>query len=580
MVTYAQLTSANSQPFRDAAKAYGDLADKLIDRSDDAAKQLRALPEAWEGEGTDAAATAIKNAVTETDDAVLMLQRCDQILADFAGELDKAKSMLSDAVADARAIPAQIAADGTLTVRPEDGPPSGHPAWAGVYKLVDAAQTAIRDAVQYATTADTTATTDLRATVPGTKGKPYPADKIPPRGTDPKKVRDWWNSLSPEERQYLIAHFPDKVGWLDGVPAENRDQANRLTLAREQHRIRDELDRLKAEGKEGTGEYKDLQGKLAGLDRIEQRLLAAGGDGKDADGMQSNDRRAYLLGVDTSGDGKAIVAVGNPDTADNIVTYIPGTGADLSKVGGDINRVDRMVFDAQQMDPTKRTAGILWLGYDAPDKIIQFPPGGDATDPKYAVNAGNDLDLFQDGLRVTHDGPRSTNTVLGHSYGSTVVGYAAKDHGLDIDNAVFVGSPGVGVEKAGDLGLDPNHVYSTHAKNDPIQYALDPGDLVRMQNPLNPDVDLIHGHNPSSADFGGHKFASDPGTPLMKPEIKTKTYDPLGPFGPSVTVPVGFDPHLSGAAHSEYWDDGNASRDNIAKIVTGNGGTVTGDHRK
>ncbi|MEV0650259.1 alpha/beta hydrolase [Phytomonospora sp. NPDC050363] len=578
MVTFAQLQAANSQPFRDAAKAYGDLADKLIDRSDAGVKQLNKVPDAWDGAGTGAALTAIKSVCVEVDDAVLMLQRCDQILADFAGELDKAKALLGEAIGQARAIPAAVGPDGTLTVSPKDGPPAGHPAWAGIQKsMVDAAK-AISDAVQYAVTADITASSSLVALVPGTKGSAYPVDQIPPRGTDPAKVKTWWDSLTPEQRQWLIATQPGLVGWLDGVPAASRDQANRLTLSREQKRVKDRLELLKSQGQEGGDEYKDLQGKLKGLDAIEKRLQAGNGDGQAADGVQGNGQRAYLLGVDTSGDGKAIVAIGNPDTADNIVTYVPGTGADLSKVGGDMNRVDRMVFDANQMDPSERTAGILWLGYDAPDDIIQFPPGGDATDPKYAKGAGADLDLFQDGLRATNEGGRSTNSVIGHSYGSTVVGYTARDHGLDIDNAIFVGSPGVGVERAADLGLNPDNVYSSHAKNDPIQYALDPGDLARNLVIPSPDQDLIHGHNPSRADFGGHRFQSDAGTPLMDPQVKTKTYDPFGRFGPSVTVPTGVDLNLSGEAHSQYWDDGNESRTNVAKIVTGNGDTVTGDH--
>lgn len=599
MVTFAQLKAADAQPFRDAAKAYGDLADKLVDRSDAGVKELNKVTDAWDGEGTSAALTAIKNACVEVDEAVLMLQRCDQILADFAGEVDKAKSLLADAIEQARAIPAAVGADGTLTVDPKDGPPAGHPAWGGINTAVTAAGQAIADAVQYATTADTTATTSLNALVPGTKGSAYPVDRIPPPGSDPAQVKAWWDSLTLAQQQWLIANQASRIGWLDGVPATSRDQANRLTLSRQQSWMQGELDRLKNEGKEDSDEYKSLKGKLDALNRIEQRLEAGTGDGQGADGLQANNQRAYLLGIDTTGDGKAIIAIGNPDTADNILTHVPGTGASLTNLNGDLNRVDREVFDANNMDPSKRTAGILWLGYDAPNDVIKpdLSPGtGDATDTSYARNAGVDLDRFQDGLRVTNLGAPSNNTIIGHSYGSTVVGITARDHGLDVDNAIFVGSPGVGVDTASQLGIDPNHVYSSHAKNDPIQYGANPGDLIKEvvgeANPLevgrewanggvkfDPDPNLIHGNNPSQDDFGGHTFTSDPGTPILDPKITTTTRDPLGPFGPSVTYPSGVDWNFSADAHSQYWDDGNESRTNIAKIVTGNGSTVTGDHK-
>ncbi|HEY2763441.1 MAG TPA: alpha/beta hydrolase [Pseudonocardiaceae bacterium] len=79
------------------------------------------------------------------------------------------------------------------------------------------------------------------------------------------------------------------------------------------------------------------------------------------------------------------------------------------------------------------------------------------------------MDFFQDGLRATHQGPPSHNTVLGHSYGSTVVGYAARDHRIVADDVIFVGSPGVGVEHATDLHLPPSHVWSSHAANDLVR---------------------------------------------------------------------------------------------------------------
>jgi hypothetical protein len=60
----------------------------------------------------------------------------------------------------------------------------------------------------------------------------------------------------------------------------------------------------------------------------------------------------------------------------------------------------------------------------------------DSPNPAFAHHAEADLSRFQDGLRVTHDGPPSHNTIIGHSYGTTVVGMTTHDHGVYADDIV------------------------------------------------------------------------------------------------------------------------------------------------
>ncbi|PSK90517.1 alpha/beta hydrolase family protein [Murinocardiopsis flavida] len=90
---------------------------------------------------------------------------------------------------------------------------------------------------------------------------------------------------------------------------------------------------------------------------------------------------------------------------------------------------------------------VSWIGYDSPGWTGAVS-GGHADDGK------DDLQDFQAGLRTTHRGAPSNNTLIGHSYGSTVVGAAARnDSGAYADNLVLVGSPGVGSELT-DLKFD------------------------------------------------------------------------------------------------------------------------------
>ncbi|MPZ64239.1 MAG: hypothetical protein GEU83_01485 [Pseudonocardiaceae bacterium] len=183
---------------------------------------------------------------------------------------------------------------------------------------------------------------------------------------------------------------------------------------------------------------------------------------------QPGQQRAYLLGLNTDDFGQAIVAIGNPDEADNVVTYVPGTFSNLGGAASGLEKVDNMVDSAKRADPGAGTAGVVWIGYDAPQSLPE------ARDVSYAHHAGADLDRFQHGLRATHEGPPSHNTVIAHSYGSTTTGVAARDHGLPADSTVFVGSPGVGVDHARELGLPEGSVFATRADNDIIQHAYDP----------------------------------------------------------------------------------------------------------
>ncbi|WSC92429.1 alpha/beta hydrolase family protein [Streptomyces sp. NBC_01754] len=76
-------------------------------------------------------------------------------------------------------------------------------------------------------------------------------------------------------------------------------------------------------------------------------------------------KQPYLLGFDDKNHGHVIMSIGNPDTADNVTTYVPGTGAKLSGVNGELGRAELLQAKAAATDPLHTTASIMWLGYDA-----------------------------------------------------------------------------------------------------------------------------------------------------------------------------------------------------------------------
>ena len=44
------------------------------------------------------------------------------------------------------------------------------------------------------------------------------------------QVAEWWSTLTAAEKEAVIATYPDVIGCADGLPADARDQANRISL--------------------------------------------------------------------------------------------------------------------------------------------------------------------------------------------------------------------------------------------------------------------------------------------------------------------------------------------------------------
>ncbi|MCL2553749.1 MAG: alpha/beta hydrolase [Actinomycetia bacterium] len=338
---------------------------------------------------------------------------------------------------------------------------------------------------------DTAHASSLLAAQAGRKGGPMPVD--------PALRVLWWKGLSPDEQAAVAADYCDAgIDVTLGLPADVADQLNRLRL----------------------------QAEVAQPD-CPQRLKRLWELVSDPTRPQ-----AYLLGFDDVGSGHVAVSYGNPDLAANTAVYVPGTGSNLDGAPGDLNRALTLYNAANRRQPGS-TASIYWLGYDAPTWSVPGPASqsfADAGAPRLAA--------FVNSLAANHQG-QGHLTVIGHSYGSTLVGDAVAHAGMKADDVIFVGSPGVTVDRADQLGLDPSHVWSSKAKFDPVP---------QIAAPLNPldwldDHSDRFGNDPTSSAFGGRTFDSGDGSSVAH-------------------------------AHSEYWDQG-PSLDNMTRIVTGRTGEVT-----
>ncbi|MFE3370992.1 alpha/beta hydrolase [Streptomyces sp. NPDC059173] len=367
----------------------------------------------------------------------------------------------------------------------------------------------------------------------------------PPRDGTPKDNASWWKGLSPEEQAAHLTLNAAAVGALDGLPAETRDEANRMVLAQSRAQVELELARIPPEPTryspnpngtypaviqnagwtEWNEKYGERRAQLTkaqnGMNSIQERFDATGENGLPP---------AYLLGFDTEKNGRAIVANGNPDTAAHTAVYVPGTTSNLGGIGGDIGRMTELWRESEAMAGGKEVSTITWLGYDAPQSVVK-----DAPFRHYADDGAPAFNRFMDGLNVAN-GTESGghHTAIGHSYGTTLVGSAARQGELNADDVVFAGSPGVQVGEASRMDVPKGHVWNEEAEGDPVP------DLGRW------------GHGGSQWRFGGG-VAIIPSDEL---------------FGANQMSTDGSE------GHSEYWVRDTDSLRNQAAVVTGQYGKV------
>lgn len=382
---------------------------------------------------------------------------------------------------------------------------------------------------------------------------------IPTSGT-PAERHDWWTRLSPAQRDEYLAACPDIIGNLDGIPAAVRDEANRDNLQLL-------IGKLSGEDNEAA------RAKLDGLRSIDIQLRSVPEPGVPP---------MYLLGIGNEGNGRAIVAFGNPDTSKNVSAYVPGLGTKLDKDFAEdtVNRARDTALGAREVDPS--SAAIVWLGYDAPQSLdVATTSDAEAGAPTY--------NQFMAGISATHETGDPHVTAIGHSYGSLTVGLAAQQHGgiPGADDIILVGSPGTEAKTADALGVGRDHVYVGAAKNDIVTQLPTKaesggtvlGSIIGLGTPLGPSEGARLGHkvgeamgggphqlyfgtDPASHDFGAKRFATGDG-PFILDQDKLKDLD--------IQHSIDF------AAHSHYFTPGKdkVSARNIALIVAGQGDAIS-----
>ena len=361
--------------------------------------------------------------------------------------------------------------------------------------------------------------------------------QIPPPGTSADEINRWWKTFGPQQQSRLIADHARELGNLNGIPAVVRSRVNEAVMNDDLRRVQDAAEQngvLLGDVLGDPGKYGLTTRAVARYNnarRTQDGLLAAEG---------AVDRDVLLLKYQPEafgGQGAAAIAMGNPDAAANTAVLVTGAGTGVP--AGTLIKTEavRLYQESAHADWGEQTAVVLWLGYDAPSDW--YDPA--LREPTMARIGGQSLAADVNALAVTHDGAPTHMTVVGHSYGSTVVSDAAAAYGMHANDVVLVGSPGTDLaHSAADFHLSPGgHLYVGAASGDAVTWS--PG-RVTAPGLIGMSFGGL-GDDPSVDGYGSTRF---------KAEVPGNSVNPV------------YD-------HLHYFDDGSESLFSIADVVSGHG---------
>jgi len=331
------------------------------------------------------------------------------------------------------------------------------------------------------------------------------------------EVAAWWAGAPQVGRGTLRELAPQLVGNLEGVPYEVRDLANRTVLGRAAQELDARLDGL--DGFVGRAERAELQVQRHMLAQVEDALTELGA------------QRA-LVSLDTTGEGRAVVVVGDLATADYVDVLVPGMffGVDAQIAAWTATAqalVDDQEARLRAQGSTDTVAAIAWIGYTTPSLL-------NVASMELAREGRDALTATLQGVRAARGADPPHIAVLAHSYGSTAALLALAEEDVWVDALAIVGSPGSPARSAEELHVADGNVWVGAAEWDPIPAS------------------GVFGSQPLARGYGARVFAVDAGVDPLTGE------------------------HLDGAVtHNDYFAPGSMSLRNLALIGLGEGGLVT-----
>jgi WXG100 family type VII secretion target len=558
-VTIPQVEASRPEALTQSATALGQKASGLATQIDKQRATLDGLRAGWSGTASDAAIAKAQPTLERMQQIHDALTRSQNVLQQGGSTLSQTRWIVMTTVAQLSGQGWQVAPDGTVSVRP--GSPLDQFAKISTANAMKLQQLAATNSVNVKSllaafdTTDRQLSQNLRTAVGnlasgpmklGPDGTPLPqgpswddGSQIP-TAKDSKEVKKWWKSLDHQQRDKLLHDWPDKLGNLNGIPVVDRDTANRTVMQQDIDRLAD-VAAARGVTVEEVKAHPELYGMASGMmDRYNNAVQVQKGLQYNHDQTGAPTFLQVYEPDKFGGAGRAAIAIGDPDHADNTAVVVPGTSHSVTE--GWLSQADakNVYNETVAADRGKTNSVVAWMGYDAPDSM---------TDPQVGqTGLASDANALND----THEGS-SHVTVMGHSYGSTTVSDAAAGYGMHANDVVLIGCPGTDMaNNAEDFNLAPGgHVYVGSASTDPVTQL---GAIPQVHVP-GTDVTVSLGADPAQDGFGSTRF---------KAEV------------PGFTNPI--------SDHSQYLVPGSESLFSISDIASGHGDALehdgmTADHR-
>jgi len=297
------------------------------------------------------------------------------------------------------------------------------------------------------------------------------AESLDPDGDDVGAIADavaaqqdaavtaaWWAALAPERRSSLTEALPGLVGNLEGVPYAVRDGANRVFLI-------DATSAVTARLASGDAEADDDR-RLVLLNQVRATL-----DGRVHDVPFAGGTSRHLVSLDTVLPGRAAVAVGDLDSADDVSVLVPGMLFTVSDQLVDWTNTAGALRDEQSAwasmlgrdghGGVPTVAVVAWMGYRTPDLTNFYDLG-------LAHQGAAHLEHTLLGLDAARVGDEPRVSVMAHSYGSTTATIALSSGHVSVDSLVLLGSPGSVVPDVAGLTVRGDDVYAAAGSFDPV----------------------------------------------------------------------------------------------------------------
>jgi pimeloyl-ACP methyl ester carboxylesterase len=275
----------------------------------------------------------------------------------------------------------------------------------------------------------------------------------------PMDVASWWAHTPDDATRGLAADLPGVVGNLEGVPYAVRDTANRAFLDQTVRGIHAQLD-----AGVGRAMEDELRTRLSMLDSVETSLRTG-----------ASGERRYLVSLDVTGQGRAVISVGDLTEADYVSFFVPGMYVGV---------VDQLVDWTAWADNSRtvqedwlerlgtpgEVATVAWIGYHTPS-VVNIAGLDLAYQGRDALTGSvQGLDAVRAGVGSAQGAadPGPYVSIVAHSYGSTAAMLALQENDISVDALVLVGSPGSPARSVDDLKVTDGNVWVAAADTDPV----------------------------------------------------------------------------------------------------------------